>query len=48
VAEKRGVGFGNGEHVGRYARSINEMAVELGCDGNTIDDTMIAYGSALG
>jgi hypothetical protein len=47
VAEKGRAGFGDGEHVGRYARSINEMAVELGCDWHTIDDTVIAYGTAF-
>jgi transposase len=35
------------EQVGRYARSVNELAVELGCDWHTINDSVVAYGSAL-
>ena len=35
------------EQVGRYARSVNEVAVELGTDWHTINDTLIAYGTAL-
>lgn len=35
------------EQVGRYARTVNEVAVELGCDWHTINDTVIAYGTAL-
>jgi transposase len=35
------------EQVGRYKRSVNEVAVELGCDWHTINDTVIAYGTAL-
>ncbi len=35
------------EQVGRYARSVNEIAVELGCDWHTVNDTVIAYGTAL-
>lgn len=35
------------EQVGRYARSVNEIAIELGCDWHTINDTVIAYGTAL-
>ncbi|MGH9078360.1 MAG: ISL3 family transposase [Acidimicrobiales bacterium] len=35
------------EQVGRYARSVNEVAVELGCDWHTVNDTVIAYGTAL-
>lgn len=35
------------EQIGRYARSVNEIAVELGCDWHTINNTLIAYGSAL-
>ena len=35
------------EQAGRYRRSINELAVELGCDWHTINDTVIAYGTAL-
>ena len=33
--------------VGRWARSVNEIAVELGCDWHTINDAVIAYGTAL-
>ena len=33
--------------VGRCARSVNEVAVELGCDWHTINDAVIAYGTAL-
>ena len=35
------------EQVGRYARSVNEIAAELGCDWHTVNDTVIAYGTAL-
>jgi transposase len=35
------------EQVGRLGRTVNEIAVELGCDWHTINDTVIAYGSAL-
>jgi transposase len=35
------------EQVGRYARSVNEVATELGCDWHTVNDTVIAYGTAL-
>jgi transposase len=35
------------EQVGRHARSVNEIAVELGCDWHTVNDTVIAYGTAL-
>jgi transposase len=35
------------EQVGRYARSVNEIALELGCDWHTVNDTVIAYGGAL-
>jgi hypothetical protein len=35
------------EQVGRYARSVNEVAVELGCDWHTVNDAVIAYGTAL-
>jgi transposase len=35
------------EQVGRYARSVNEIATELGCDWPTVNDTVIAYGAAL-
>ena len=33
------------EQVGRCARSVNEIAIELGCDWHTINDTVIAYGA---
>ena len=35
------------EQIGRYARSVNEVAVELGCDWHTVNDTLIAYGTAI-
>jgi transposase len=35
------------EQVGRYARSVNEVAIEIGCGWHTINDTVIAYGTAL-
>jgi len=35
------------EQVGRRGRTVNEIAVELGCDWHTINDTVIAYGTAL-
>jgi len=35
------------EQVGRYARSVNEVAIEIGCDWHTVNDTVIAYGTAL-
>ena len=35
------------EQVGRYARTVNEVASELGCDWHTVNDTVIAYGDAL-
>jgi len=33
--------------VGRRARSVNEVAGELGCDWHTVNDTVVAYGEAL-
>jgi len=33
--------------VGKYARSVNEVAGEFGCDWHTVNDTVIAYGEAL-
>jgi hypothetical protein len=36
------------EQVGRYARSVNEIATELGCDWHTVNDTVIAYGGGPG
>jgi len=35
------------EQVGRCARSVNEVAKELGCDWHTVNDAVIAYGEAL-
>jgi transposase len=35
------------EQVGRHARSVNEVAGELGCDWHTINDTVVAYGEIL-
>src|SRR3984957_12012253 len=32
---------------GRHARTVNEIAIELGCDWHTINDTVVAYGTAL-
>ncbi len=36
------------EQVGRYGRTVNEVAVELGCDWHTVNDAVIAYGTAAG
>ena len=33
--------------VGRHARSVNEVAMDLGCDWHTVNDTVVAYGEAL-
>lgn len=33
--------------VGMAGRSVNEVARELGCDWHTVNDTVIAFGSAL-
>jgi hypothetical protein len=35
------------EQVGRHGRTVNEVALELDCDWHTVNDTVIAYGSAL-
>jgi len=35
------------EQVGRHAHSVNEVVTELGCDWHTINDTVLAYGTAL-
>jgi transposase len=35
------------EQVGRHGRTVNEVAVELGCDWHTVNDTVIAYGTPL-
>jgi transposase len=33
--------------VGRHGRTVNEVAGELGCDWHTVNDAVIAYGTAL-
>ncbi len=33
--------------VGRYGRSVNEVADVLGCDWHTVNDAVLAYGAAL-
>lgn len=33
--------------VGRLGRSVNEVAVELGCDWHTVNDAVVSYGEAL-
>jgi transposase len=33
--------------IGKFGRTVNELAVELGADWHTINDTVIAYGEAL-
>ncbi len=33
--------------VGRHARSVNEVAGELGCDWHLVNDAVVAYGEAL-
>jgi transposase len=33
--------------VGRFARSVSEVADDLGCDWHTVNDTVVAYGEAL-
>ena len=35
------------EQVGRCARSVNEVAKELGCDWHTVNDAVVTYGEAL-
>ena len=35
------------EQVGRHGRTVNEIAVELGCDWHAVNDTVIAYGRVL-
>lgn len=35
------------KQVGKFARSVNEVAEELGCDWHTINDAVLAYGEAL-
>jgi transposase len=33
--------------VGRYGRSVNEVATTLGCDWHTVNEAVLAYGTAL-
>ena len=33
--------------MGKYARSVNEVAAEFGCDWHTVNDTVVGYGEAL-
>jgi transposase len=33
--------------VGRWGRTVNEVAVDLGCDWHTVNDAVISYGTAL-
>ena len=35
------------EQVGGNGRTVNEVAVELGCDWHTVNNTVIAYGTPL-
>jgi transposase len=35
------------EQVGRHGRTVNEVALELGCDWHTVNDAVVAYGTAL-
>ena len=35
------------EEVGRHGRTVNEVAVTLGCDWHTVNDAVLAYGAAL-
>ena len=35
------------EQVGRCGRTVNEVAVELGCDWHTVNDTVMAFGAVL-
>ena len=35
------------EQVGRCARSVSEVAKELGCDWHTVNEAVLAYGEAL-
>ena len=35
------------EQVGRYSRTVNDVAAELGCDWHTINDAVVAYGEVL-
>ncbi len=35
------------EQVGRWGRTVSEVARQLGCDWHTVNDAVIAYGTAL-
>ena len=35
------------EQVGRHGRTVSEVADDLGCDWHTVNDAVIAYGTAL-
>src|SRR3546814_12233345 len=35
------------KQVGDLGRTVNEIAVELGCDWHTVNDAVLAYGEAL-
>ena len=35
------------EQVGRWGRTVNEVADELGCDWHTVMDAVVAYGAVL-
>ena len=35
------------EQIGRFAWSALELAKELGCNGNTVNDAVVAYGETL-
>lgn len=35
------------EQVGRHGPTVNEVADELDCDWHTVNDTVIAHGTAL-
>ena len=35
------------EQIGKNARSVNEIADELGCDSHTVNDALLRYGEAL-
>ncbi|HAS12254.1 MAG TPA: ISL3 family transposase, partial [Acidimicrobiaceae bacterium] len=35
------------KQVGDLGRTVNEIAVELGCDWRTVNDAVLAYGEAL-
>ena len=35
------------EQVGLHGRTVNEVALELDCDWHTVNDTVLAYGTAL-